>query len=106
MASQGAENGLGATINRSTGFDELDGLFELLARHLRKSNWYGRVLEWQIVNLFAGQALPASNPQLAKIAVTIKNHERFGRRGGNLNCEFHKPVIAPPQAMRQPAETD
>jgi hypothetical protein len=75
-----AKNRFRTAVNRAIRFDELNAPVEVIARDLRKLISYSRVLERDVFNRYAGGALPPFDPEPAKIALAVKDHQRFGRR--------------------------
>jgi hypothetical protein len=45
--------------------------------------------------------LPAADPERAKIAIAIENHQRFRRRDSYSNTRLHKALIILPPQTRQ-----
>src|SRR6266850_67934 len=89
MVGERTESGLGPGVNCSIRLDEMNGCLKLLSGNFRKSRSNGCVLERQIVQTVFGCVLPTANPDPAKVAIAVKNHEWLCRRRCNLIGGFH-----------------
>jgi hypothetical protein len=93
MVREDAENGLGSRIDRDVGFDKLDGGIKFLAWDFRELRGNAQVLRGQIIHPVAGRLLPTADPTGAKIAVTVENQQRLGRRRGDTDVAFHASTL-------------
>lgn len=94
IVGERTESGLGPGVNCSIRLDEMNGSFKLLAGNLGKSRSNGYVLERQIVQTIFGCVSPTTNPDPAKVAIAVKNHEWLCRRRCNLIGGLHLELIA------------
>ncbi len=93
VVSQRTKHRLSAATNSPVGFDKLHRLFKLFTRQLRKPCGNLRILEGKVINAFSDDLLPAIDPEAAKLAVAVEDHQRFCWRRGHLCGRNHGTVL-------------
>src|SRR5580765_4329291 len=86
---QGSKSGFRAAYNRSIRQNQVHRLLERGFLDLGKALRYGRILKWNKLHPVAGGLLPALDPQLAKVAIAVINHDRFGGGSSDLDIRLH-----------------
>jgi len=95
---QRAKHRLGSGIHLPVGRDKLHRRVELRAWNFREPAGHARVLNRQIIQRRPGQLPPAPNPEAAKAAVAIVDHQWLGRWRSHAEAGAHIPVLTQIQA--------
>lgn len=88
--SQSAKSGLRAFVNKTIWLQQRDGAIKQVARDFGKSRGHGGVLRGDIVHLGIGNVPPLFDGEFAEVAIAIVDHQRLGRRLGDVEDAVHK----------------
>ena len=90
-------------MNLPVRFNQLDGGCELFTGNFFESFGHLCRLKRSVINLVAGDLLPALDPQRAEAAVAVENYQRFFGRPGYLCDLIHAPSLGRDSISVQPS---